>query len=129
MEISKIKIKSTLPLLIVSREQKKDVIYITIDQWIYSAKNGKYTAIIVDYVKISEDEYREINKKIKSFSKEEVDGLFTALNNPITIGENYSSEMDSLLIQALYYDTVTNLYEDGTTVYGASPSDWIIDNE
>ena len=126
-QISNIRIKSNIPLMIDTRSQVKDTVYISIDQWVYSSKSQKYVAIVVDYVKEA-GTFKEINKKVKSFSKEEVNGLFTMLNNPITIGENYSDEMDVVLLQGLIIDTQNNLLPDGKTIYGGSPSNWQIDN-
>jgi hypothetical protein len=121
--ISKIKIKSDKPLLYESRTQGKDTIYITIKRWVYDTSTSKYSAQVVDYIHL-EKGYKVVNEKIKSFSKEEIDGLFTSLSNSILTSESYSSEVDKLLLQALLIDTKTNLLPDGKTVYGGAPNDW-----
>jgi len=127
-QISDIRLKSKVQLLVDTRTQAKDTVYVTIDKWIYDSKTSRYVASVVDYTKNADGTYKEINKKVKIYTKEEVNGLFTYLNNPITIGENYSNEMDSILIQGLYIDTVSNLLPDGKTIYGGSPADWEVDN-
>lgn len=123
---SQIKIKSKIPLTYESRAQLKDTIYLTISQWTYNPAMETYKALVVDEVKTDSTSYKVINVKEKSFLKAEVDGLFTALSNPITIGESYSGEMDVLLQLSLLIDTQTNLYDGGITVYGGLPVDWEI---
>lgn len=126
--ISSIRIKSKVPLLVDTRTQIKDTVYVTIDKWIYDTRTSKYIASVVDYVQETNGQYREINKKLKAFSKVEISGLFNMLNNPISIGESYCDEIDVLLKEALLIDTTNNLLPDGKTIYGGLPENWQLDN-
>jgi len=123
--VSNIRIKSTVPLR-YNRDKTKDIVYITIDKWLYEASTKSYIALIIDYVKVN-DTFVEIERKNKPFSKESVDNLFTVLNNPIEIGENYTDEMSSLFTNALLLVTQTDLNDDGETSYGGQPNKWVID--
>lgn len=127
LDIGNIKIRSKIALNYDSRSQKSDTIYIAIRRWTYDQVSFIYNAEIVDYV-TQDGQYLEINKKFKSFTKPEIDGLFTALNNSILPSESYSEEMDGLLTIGLLLDTQNNLLSDGKTVYGGSPQNWEIAN-
>lgn len=122
---SKICIKSTKALLYDSRSQKSDTIYTSIQRWSYDTTKSTYSASISDYIKIGET-YKNIDSKTKSFTKIEVDGLFTALSNSILPTESYTAEMDKLLTMSLLLDTKNNLMSDGKTVYGGTPADWVV---
>lgn len=131
---SKSRIKSTVPLR-YDRDKKKDIVYITIDKWLFDTDTQSYTALIMDYVKVLEtietnetiEKFVEINRKNKTFSKLQVDTLFKILNNPIEVGENYTDEMSNLFTNALLIVTQTDLNEDGESSYGSQPNEWIID--
>lgn len=125
LNIGNIKIRSKIALTYDSRQQKSDTIYISIQRWNYDGFN--YNAEVVDCVK-NNATYTVINKKFKSYTKAEIDGLFTALQNSILPSESYSEEMDSLLTMGLLLDTRTNLLEGDKTVYGGVGSNWEIAN-
>lgn len=136
--IGKIKIRSKIALNYDSRSQKKDTIYITINRWTYNPVSLTYDALIFDYIRQEHKQnaiegqpkqpssfsYVEIDSKVKSYTLQEIDGLFAMLKNPILITESYSNEMNKLLITGLFIDTTTNVFEDGRTVYGGSKDDW-----
>lgn len=122
--IGSIKIRSKISLIHDSRTQISDTIYVSIREWVYDPVPPRYVATVVDYVKSDSITYKKINEKTKFFTKEEVDGLFTMLNNSIMSSESYSSEMDILLATSLLLDTKTNLFENGTTIYGGVPANW-----
>lgn len=124
-QIGNIKIKSKVPLLYDSRSQVMDTIYISIKKWSYDPVKSSYLAVVTDYVK-ENNLYKPVAEKTKSFTKEEVDGLFSMLANSILPAESYSGEMDNLLTMSLLLDTQNNLLPDGKTVYGGIPANWEI---
>ena len=124
--IGNIKIRSKIALTYDSRQQKSDTIYITIQRWNYDG--FYYNAEVVDYVKKDSLNYTVINKKFKSYTKSEIDGLFSMLQNSILPSESYSEEMDNLLTMGLLLDTRTNLLEGDKTVYGGVGENWEIAN-
>jgi hypothetical protein len=124
-QLPKISIKSIKPLLYDTRVQASDTVYIAIRKWVYNTDSRKFSADITDYIKV-DNKYKSINNKSKVFTVDEINALFTSLNNSILTTELYSSEFDKLLLQALLLDTRTNLLSDGKTVYGGNPADWTV---
>ena len=125
LNIGNIKIRSKIALTYDARAQKSDTIYIAINRWNYDQYT--YNAEIVDYTN-QDGKFQVIAKKFKSYSKAEIDGLFSTLQNSILPSESYSEEMDSLLTLGLLLDTRTNLLDNGKTVYGGVAENWEIAN-
>ncbi len=125
--VSNIRIKSTKPLIYDSRKQISDTIYTAINQWIYNPKDANYSVVTIDYIK-ENDSFKEIAEKSTVLVSVQIDGLFTMLQSPILTTESYTIEMNSLLQNALLYQTTHDLNDNGKTIYGGEITDWIIDN-
>lgn len=130
------KIKSTVELIYDTRSQKSGIIQIEINSWNFDANNKRYIAIVDDYVfenievQVTNEDLTistviQVQKKLissskKNYTKEQIDGLFMLLQNPINLTESYTEEMDSLISSALLYKT------QNEPIYGSIATQWVI---
>lgn len=136
-------IRSTIPTFYTLRSREMAIIEIAITNWRYEPLNERYVATVEDYAIIPNEVYiggegeepggmvtterrQQFNTKEVYYSNSQIDGLFNMLGNPIEATESYSAELVKLIAAALLYVTQTDLYEDGTTIHGFQPQDWVI---
>lgn len=123
------KIRSNVPLVYNSRNQASGIIMIEIADWTYRMKLGKYVAKVTDYlVEITTvdidgapqeiEKLTIINTKEVMYTTEQINALYSALENPIELTEQYSDEMDNLISNALLYVTQQD------PVYGSVAANW-----
>lgn len=126
-------IRTTIPARYTLRSAETAIIEIAISDWRYEPLNERYVATVVDYAVLIDEtgvETRiQCNSKQVYYSNAQIDGLFQIIGNPITIDESYSGELIKLIAGALLYVTQTDLYENGTTIYGLQPNEWIINGD
>ena len=117
------KIRSTTELIYDSRNGNQGIVQLEITNWSFNPEISSYTAKVSDFV-ISIEEEIEVKKFISSkevrYASEQIDGLFYLLQNPIELTESYTSEMDSLISQALLYVTQEQ------PIYGSLANQWQI---
>lgn len=123
LNIGSIKIKSNISLTYDSRNQKQDIIYITITRWEYD--QFFFVAEVTDYRKLENGRYEVINSNTKSFSTEIVNSLFRQISPMISNELNYSDFLNALLTQGLLLDTQAVVIGE-EPVYGGNPQDWEI---
>lgn len=125
-------IRSTIPARYTLRSAEEAIIEITITDWRYEPLNQRYVATVEDYAVITDLEQNEsrqrCNTKEVYYSTEQINGLFTMMANPINPNENFSDELVQLIAGALLYVTQTDVYENGTTIYGLQPNQWEINS-
>lgn len=126
-------IRSTIPARYTLRSAEEAVIEIAITNWRYEPLNHRYVATVEDYAVITDLEGNErrqrCNTKEVYYSTEQINGLFTMMANPIYPNENFSDELVRLIAGALLYVTQTDLYGNGTTIYGLQPNEWVINSD
>lgn len=118
------KIKSNKVLTYDARNKKSGIIQIEISNWAFEPENNRYLAKVDDYV-LEQIELEGVPTNVKKliysrtvvYSKNQIDGLFYLLQNPIELTESYSDEMDNLIAMALLFITQQD------PVYGES-QDW-----
>lgn len=125
-------IRSTIPARYTLRSAEEAIIEIVITNWRYEPLNQRYVATVEDYAVITDLEGNEsrqrCNTKEVYYSTEQINGLFTMMDNPINPNENLSDELVRLIAGALLYVTQTDLYGNGTTIYGLQPDQWEINS-
>ena len=136
-------IRSKIPTFYTLRSREQAIIEVAITNWRYEPMNERYVATVEDCAIITDEVYvagegdevgsmvtterkQQFNTKEVYYSNAQIDGLFSMLGNPITVDESYSGELVKLIASALLYVTQTDLYEDGTTIHGLQPEDWVI---
>lgn len=123
-------IRSTTTAIYTMRSQETAIIEIAITDWRYEPLGERYVATVEDYAVMTDDEGIEgkqlCNTKQVTYSNAQIDGLFQMIGNPISINESYSSELIKLIASALLHVTITDIYENGKTIYGLKPTDWAI---
>lgn len=121
------RIKSNVPLVYNSRKQTSGIIVVEISEWKYELNNGRYVAIVSDYLSemVSIDGQLEpveqltfLRSKNVFYPKEQINALFLVLNNPIEVNEQYSDEMGNLISMALLYVTQQD------PIYGSTAENW-----
>lgn len=126
-------IRSTIPARYTLRSAEEAIIEIAITNWRYEPLNHRYVATVEDYAVITDAEGNEsrqrCNTKEVYYSTEQINGLFTMMANPIYPNENFSDELVRLIAGALLYVTQTDLYGNGTTIYGLQPNEWVINSD
>ena len=125
-------IRSTMPARYTLRSAEEAIIEIAITDWRYEPLNQRYVATVEDYAVITYLEGNEsrqrCNTKEVYYSTEQINGLFAMMENPIYPNENFSDELVRLIAGALLYVTQTDLYGNGTTIYGLQPNQWEINS-
>ena len=132
------KIKSNIELIYDSRSQKQGIIQLEINSWNFDASNKRYVAIVEDFVinqiqtdisnqdltmsTVIENRKTLISSIKKHYSKEQIDGLFALLQNPIQLTESYTDEMDNLISMALLFKTQQE------PIYNSVSNNWQITN-
>jgi hypothetical protein len=104
------KIRSTKKALINSRDNHNAIVQIEISEWNFDVNGNRYIATVVDYAITINNEVESksfINSKPMHFDKSQIDGLFTALGNPILTTESYTEQMKNVLAMALLIETQT----------------------
>lgn len=122
-------IRSTKEAIFRLRSVEKAIIEVAITNWRYEPLNQRYVATVEDYavLNVEGSETRQlVNTKEVYYSNAQIDGLFSMIGNPINVNESYSSELIKLIAAALLYVTQTDLFENGKTIYGLDPQDWVI---
>lgn len=115
------KIQSKRELVYDSRTQKKAIIQVEVVGWKYNPQEGIYYVSIGDYVleNISGVQARRfIGSKESIYSREQINGLFTQINNPINATDNFSDKLDDLISNALLAVTTQQ------PIYGSEADDW-----
>ncbi len=118
-------IRSTIPAIYTLRSKEEAIIEIAITDWRYEPIYERYVATVEDYALIGESK-QMCNRKEVHYTNEQIDGLFSMMQNPIYPNESYSGELIKLIAGALLYVTQTDLYENGKTIYGLLPENWEI---
>lgn len=122
-------IRSTRPLVFDSRNGYSESIAVKIQDWTREAKFNRFKAVVEDFIVTDIENpqpgaplknYKPINRKEVLYTNAEIDGLFTALNNPILIGESFTEKLDDLLANALLVVTQQK------PIYGSTAADWEI---
>lgn len=111
------KITSNKELLYNSREGKSAIIQIHITEWKFNLHQNNYSAIVNDFA-VVDSVLIPINTKTMTYSKVEIDGIFTMLNNPINSNEIFSNELSGLISMALLFETQSK------PIYESISTDW-----
>lgn len=125
-------IRSIKPAIFTMRSQETAIIEIAITDWRYEPMGERYVATVEDYAVINDDEGIEskqlCNTKQVTYSNDEIDELFQMIGNPISIDESYSREVIKLIASALLYVTKNDIFDNGKTIYGLNPDEWVINS-
>lgn len=136
-------IKSKMPVVYDSRSNKSDIVFIVAEKFHYDLSTDKYHFEINDKIEVDVEELGidnttesiirntvkkkiTINSKIFYMDKSEINTLFTNLNNPIEVNEDFTLDFKNLIINGLLYITVNDpiyLKTDGNLTVS---SDWEI---
>lgn len=138
-------IKSTKEMVYDARSNKSAMIEIEVQGWNFQPTSKSYSVNVVDYALaiIQEPTYpdgmnspvvmkdvitrRHIAQKSVSFSKAEIDILFSSLGDSIDITESFSDELDKIITQALLLVTQQDpIYRVAETGQVSVASDWEI---
>lgn len=123
-------IRSTIQTRYTNRVPQLAIIEIAITEWKYEPIGQRYIATVEDYAVTTDDEQNEskqlINTKQVYYSLEEINNLFQYIGNPILVSDDFSDKLLRLIASALMHVTCTDLNEDGTTIYGIQPNEWMV---
>lgn len=128
------KIRSTKELIYDSRNNEEAILEIEVTEWNYNALTGTYVVCVKDSIvemiipepiegEESQEPYevvKQFNVKTRAFSKEEIDGLFVALNSSVDLDAPYSEQLDDMISRALL------LITQQTPIYGSEATDWVV---
>jgi ABC-type cobalamin/Fe3+-siderophores transport system ATPase subunit len=116
-------IKSTKPVNCQLRGNKKAIIQLEVDSFVQTSQGVVYT--VIDYILLEENVKQFNSSKTVFYANEIINQLNMDLETQKDYSELSKTESDWAKIKdALFLDTKTNLYEDGTTIYGLQPNDW-----
>jgi len=126
--ISKVSIKSKVALNYSSRENKKDTIYISMTNWIYSPEKSAAIGLLKEYVKTG-NTFKEIGKSNVRFTKAEINNAFTALNVTVIPTDKFHLFFEDFLVKSLLKEIKKTIDAEGKTIYGGIPNNWAIFNQ
>ncbi|MHC0441622.1 hypothetical protein [Flavobacterium sp. 3-210] len=120
-------IKTIIPVKIEVRGIATSIVQLEIVSYKGTPEGNFYT--VHDYA-ISETESGVVKRLIQEKTVFYDSGKINALNNLLESQNDYSQltkmERDwAKIVDGLLYDTQTNLFEDGATVYEIQPNQWV----
>lgn len=118
-----VSVNSDISLSYDSRENKSDIIYISMERWTYNPASETAIGSIKEYVKV-EERYVPIGVSNFKFSKAEMNTTFTELNATVGPGDNFINSFEFFLKKLLLKEIKKTIDVDGKTIYGGLPTNW-----
>jgi len=122
-------VRSTVPLVYNTRDQKSAIIALKISDWTREEKFNRYKALVEDFIVTDVVDpqpgqpikaYTPVNSKNVIYTNQEIDDLFNYIAIPVEIGDSYSDKQQELLAAALLVVT------QQLPIYGSTAAQWEI---